>query len=168
MFETIQTIYFLCGYDPGNSSSTFMCTIQLLLNDNILSGYLWLSVALCGSLSGSVLHSLSQRELERIPVALSGSLLLSVVFSLWLILALYLALSSSLSSSVALSPVLSFWFSPSLSLFLACIFVECGFELALEYNIHTENIWFVWSRTSYILPTIRNLFQSLYMLCSEW
>ena len=112
-----------------------MCTIQLLLNDNILSGYLWLSVALCGSLSGSVLHSLSQRELERIPVALSGSLLLSVVLSLWLILALYLALSSSLSSSVALSPVLSFWFSPSLSLFLACIFVECGFELALEYDI---------------------------------
>ena len=135
MFETIQTIYFLCGYDPGNYSSTFMCTIQLLLNGNILSGYFWLSVALCGSLSGSVLHSLSQRELERIPVALSGSLLLSVVFSLWLILALYLALSSSLSSSVALSPVLSFWFSPSLSLFLACIFVECGFELALEYNI---------------------------------
>ena len=40
MFDTIQTIYFLCGYDPGNSLSTFMCTIQLLLNGNILCAIL--------------------------------------------------------------------------------------------------------------------------------
>ena len=39
---------------------------------------MWLSVALCGSLW----HFLSQREPERIFVALSGSLLLSVALSL--------------------------------------------------------------------------------------
>ena len=59
-------------------------------------------------LCGSLWHFLSQREPERISVALSDSLFLFVVLSLWLTLALSLALWLDLS--------LSLWFSPSLSL----------------------------------------------------
>ena len=108
---------------------------------------LWLSVALCGSLSDSLWHSQSERARENIcgylwlSVALCGSLWLSVALCGSLSLAHSGALSSALSGSLAvslslqlslslvlsLSSSLSLWFSPSLSLFLAlceaCVFV---------------------------------------------